>query len=129
MNRDAAYFQVILQYNQLDLIMHPVFQKLLDVKWNLFGKWGTFGLVAVNLFYTLIWTALGIFLPRHGENYYTPISSNWWRLILEIIGLLLTVYFIYSVSVFTYVLFAKTLSLSEAKRAPNSVIHSSAPIL
>lgn len=90
-------FQVILQYNQLDLIMHPVFQKLLDVKWNLFGKWGTFGLVAINMFYTLIWTALGLFLPRHGDSYYTPISSNWWRLVLEIIGLLLTVYFIYSV--------------------------------
>ena len=78
--------------------MHPVFQKLLDVKWDLFGKWGTFGLVAINLIYTLIWTILGILLPRHGENYYTPMSSNWWRMLLELFGLLLTVYFIYSVS-------------------------------
>ncbi|XP_065055381.1 transient receptor potential cation channel subfamily A member 1-like isoform X4 [Rhopilema esculentum] len=88
--------EVILQYNQLDLIMHPVFQKLLDVKWNLFGKWGTFGLVAINLFYTLIWTVLGIFLPRHGEKYYSPISETWWRLVLEVFGVLMTVYFIFS---------------------------------
>ena len=79
--------------------MHPVIQRLLHVKWNLFGKWGTIGLVAVNLFYTLIWTVLGILLPRHGESYYTPLSSNWWRLLLEIIGLLLTAYFIYTVSI------------------------------
>ena len=91
--------QVILQYNQLDLIMHPVFQKLLDVKWNLFGKWGTFGLVAINLFYTLIWTVLGIFLPRHGEKYYSPMSETWWRLVLEVFGVLMTVYFIFSVSI------------------------------
>ena len=30
--------EVIVQYNQLDLIMHPVFQRLLYVKWELFGK-------------------------------------------------------------------------------------------
>ena len=77
--------------------MHPVFQKLLDVKWKLFGKWGTFQFVAINLLYTLIWTVLGILLPREGENYYTPLSSNWWRLLLEIIGVLLTVYFISTV--------------------------------
>ena len=30
---------VIVQYQQLDLVMHPVFQRYLKVKWNLFGGW------------------------------------------------------------------------------------------
>jgi len=88
--------EVIVQYNQLDLVMHPVFQRLLHVKWNLFAKWGSWLMVLLNLFYTLIWTFLGIFIPR-GEKliYYDPISENWWRLVLELIGLCLTGYFIF----------------------------------
>ena len=91
--------EIIVQYNQLDLIMHPVFQRLLLVKWNLFAKRGSWALVLLNLFYTLIWTFLGMFIPR-GENlrYYDPLSSNWWRLVLELIGLMLTGYFIFMVS-------------------------------
>ena len=87
---------MIVQYNQLDLVMHPVFQRLLYVKWNLFGKWGSSLNVLLNLFYTLIWTVLGILIPRD-RNYYSPMSENWWRLVLELIGLLLTGYFIFNV--------------------------------
>ena len=76
--------------------MHPVFQRLLDVKWDLFGKWGVLLLVAVNLFFTLIWTFLGIFIPRD-RKYYDPPGDNWWRMTLEIMGVLMTCYFIFMV--------------------------------
>ena len=88
--------EVIVQYNQLDLIMHPVFQRLLHVKWELFGQRQVTKLVILNLFYTLIWTILGIFIPREGESFYTPLSNNWWRVVFEVIGVLLTVYFLVS---------------------------------
>ena len=77
--------------------MHPVFQRLLSVKWKLFAKWGSSLMLLLNLFYTLIWTFLGIFIPRD-RKYYDPISSNWWRLVLELIGVILTGYFIFMVS-------------------------------
>ena len=91
-------FQVVVQYEQMDLIMHPVFQRLLHVKWNLFGRSGSIQLLVLNLFYTLIWTILGLLMPRElpgkrsipGRNYYVPVGENWGRLILEPIGVCLT---------------------------------------
>ena len=87
-----------MQYNQLDLVMHPVFQRLLVVKWNQFAKWGSWRMVSLNMFYTLIWTVLGIMIPRD-RQYYKPLGDTWWRLVLEIIGVILTGVFIYMVSV------------------------------
>ena len=52
---DKTPLEIIVQYNQLDLIMHPVFQRLLLVKWNLFAKWGSWALVSLNLFIPLYW--------------------------------------------------------------------------
>ena len=76
--------------------MHSVFQRLLKVKWDLFGKKGVAILVSINLIYTLIWTFLGIFNPRDGK-YYDPISSNLWRIFLEFVGIMMTIYFLYRV--------------------------------
>jgi len=78
--------------------MHPVFQRLLHVKWGLFGKFGSLINVSINLIYTLIWTFLGIFLPADPNAYYSPMKDNWWRLVLELIAVALTGYFIYMVS-------------------------------
>uniref|UniRef100_A0A7M5WS19 Ion transport domain-containing protein n=1 Tax=Clytia hemisphaerica TaxID=252671 RepID=A0A7M5WS19_9CNID len=86
--------EVIVQYDQLDIIMHPVFQRLLHVKWNLFGKRGSAKMLALNFLYTLIWTILGILIPRD-HRYYTPFSDMWWRPVLEISGVSLTIYFIF----------------------------------
>ncbi|XP_065663270.1 uncharacterized protein LOC100211734 [Hydra vulgaris] len=86
--------EVIVQYNQLDLVMHVVFQRLLLVKWQLFAKRGSTYTLLINLYFTLIWTFLGIFIPRD-RNYYSPLSKNWWRLVLEINGVMLTGYFIF----------------------------------
>lgn len=96
--------QVIVQYDQMDIIMHPVFQRLLYVKWNLFGKRGSAKMLCLNFFYTVIWTILGILIPRD-HRYYTPFADNWWRLILEMCGVSMTIYFIFMVSATMYVIF------------------------
>ena len=98
--------QVIVQYDQLDIIMHPVFQRLLHVKWNLFGKRGSAQMLALNLLDTLIWTILGILLPRD-HQYYHPFADNWWRLAMELFGVLMTVYFIVMVRCFQYIIFKR----------------------
>ena len=86
-----------MQYDQLDIIMHPVFQRLLHVKWNLFGKRGSAKMLALNFLYTLIWTVLGIMIPRD-HVYYQPFRDNWWRPVLEVLGVSMTIYFIFMVS-------------------------------
>ena len=53
-------------------------------------------LLILNMFYTLVWTILGILIPRKGESFYIPLKENWWRIILEIIVVVLTVYFLIS---------------------------------
>ena len=91
-----AFLQVIVQYSELELIMHPAIRRLLDVKWDLFGKWSSIWIVLVNMTYTFLWTVLGLMLPRDG-NYYRPLSKYWWRLVLECVGCIMTVYFILTV--------------------------------
>nr|WDP79884.1 transient receptor potential cation channel subfamily A member 1-8 [Apostichopus japonicus] len=36
--RNKTAMSVIVQFNQLELIMHPVIQRLIDIKWRKFGK-------------------------------------------------------------------------------------------
>ena len=93
-----SLFQVIVQYDQLDIIMHPVFQRLLHVKWNLFGKRGSAKILALNFLLTIIWTVLGIFLPRD-FHYYLPLAENWWRPTMEALGILIIVQLIKMVGV------------------------------
>jgi len=31
--------EVIVSFRQLDLIMHPVIMRLIDVKWEMFGRY------------------------------------------------------------------------------------------
>ena len=89
-----APLEVIVQYEQVDLIMHPVIQRLLHVKWQLLGKMGSIKMLALNLFYTLIWTILALLIPCHPDEYYHPLKDNWWRVVLEVVAVLLTCYFI-----------------------------------
>ena len=41
MNFARTPLEMITAYNDLDLVMHPVIQKSIEVKWKLFGKMDT----------------------------------------------------------------------------------------
>ncbi|XP_065663254.1 uncharacterized protein LOC100208925 isoform X1 [Hydra vulgaris] len=89
--------ETICIYNENELIMHPVILQLIAIKWNLFGKFYSTIDVVLNFTYTLLWTSLGVSLPRtfsSTSGYYTPIKSNIWRIIIEIICSILATYFI-----------------------------------
>ena len=79
--------------------MHPVILRLIDIKWQLYGNYRTGVYTAVNLFYTILWTSLGVSMPRDNVNgYYSPLKDNIWRIVLEVISLIMAVYFIVTVS-------------------------------
>ena len=90
--------QMIVEYNELSLIVHPVILNLIQLKWDLFGKKNAILLLAVNAIYTLIWTAIGVTLPMdHATSFYSPLKEKWWRLLLEVVGSSMTMVFIVQV--------------------------------
>ncbi|KAM9308458.1 uncharacterized protein PAF06_012666 [Gastrophryne carolinensis] len=85
--------EVIVQSRQLDIIMHPVIQKLIEVKWKFFGRKKIAIALSVNLVFILSWTALGIAssLPRTEDAPY-KFPEDTWRIILIVIAVGLMVY-------------------------------------
>lgn len=87
-----------VRYKQMELIMHPTFKRLIQVKWEQFGKTGSVIQVVVQLLYCLLWTVLGVTLPRTAVSnwsYYDPPSEFWWRIVLESLAVSVTVLFIW----------------------------------
>ncbi|MEE6463151.1 hypothetical protein FKM82_005801, partial [Ascaphus truei] len=85
--------EVIVQSRQLDIIMHPVIQKLIDMKWKSFGRKNIAIMLSINLLFIVSWTALGIAasLSRSEEQPY-KFPEDSWRIVVIIIALGLTVY-------------------------------------
>ena len=90
------FSKVAVRCQEFEILMHPVIQRLISVKWNQFGKWASVFGASFHLVYIMIWTWLAIFLPSDG-NFYNPPSKFWWRIILEFLGCLMTLYFILKV--------------------------------
>ena len=79
--------------------MNPVILRLIAIKWQLFGKFYTAKNTCLNLMYTILWTILGVTLPKGDKKYfYTPTGRNSWRIVLEILALGMAVYFIVKVT-------------------------------
>ncbi|XP_066918274.1 transient receptor potential channel pyrexia-like [Clytia hemisphaerica] len=99
--------EAIIKHNESRLIMHPVIQRLLAKKSELYGRRYFLSNLLINFVFTLIWTALTIGLPgpEKVENtskklsFYRPVSENMWRIILEIIGLLMVIYFVLKIRI------------------------------
>lgn len=87
--------------------MHPVIQRLLEKKSELYGRRHFLSNLLINFIFTAIWTALTVTLPGPEQledetkkvSFYQPISDNMWRVVLECLGLLMAVYFVLKVCV------------------------------
>ena len=86
-------FQCAVEFQHFDLIMHPVFRKLIDVKWSKFAKKRCLLQVAQQFLFVILWTIVGVTLPRD-YKYYKPISDRWWNITLESIVLIWTAYYV-----------------------------------
>ncbi|XP_069478241.1 transient receptor potential channel pyrexia-like [Ambystoma mexicanum] len=85
--------EVIVQTHQLDIIMHPVIQKLIEIKWQRFGRKNIAIMLCVNFIFIVSWTVLGIAssLDRTEEDPYL-FPEDAWRIVVIAIALGLTIY-------------------------------------
>ncbi|XP_041866650.1 transient receptor potential channel pyrexia [Melanotaenia boesemani] len=83
--------QVVVREGKLDLIMNPVFLKLIQVKWKLYGRLGAWLLLILNLLFNISWTTVAISASVHRDSpnrYILP--QDWWRVLLVVLALLIT---------------------------------------
>ena len=79
----------VVEMNCFELVMHPIFQRLIEVKWQFFGMRAWLG-IFLNVLLSVAYTVLGITHPNNIENYYFPLSANGWRIPLEALVVILT---------------------------------------
>ena len=68
--------EIAVQNERYDVVMHPVMRRLISVKWNFYGKRGAVLDLVFNLIYTILWSIVGVTLPRHGKELYLPLKKN-----------------------------------------------------
>ncbi|XP_024660551.1 uncharacterized protein LOC101484410 isoform X2 [Maylandia zebra] len=82
---------MVIQEEKLDLIMNPVFLKLIHVKWNLYGRFGAWLLLILNFLFNVSWTTVAISVSVHRDSpdrYVLP--EDWWCVLFVVLALLLT---------------------------------------
>ncbi|XP_026165599.1 transient receptor potential cation channel subfamily V member 5 [Mastacembelus armatus] len=86
-----SQLQVVVQQGKLDLIMNPVFLKLIQVKWNLYGRFGAWLLLILNFLFNVSWTtvAISVSVQRDSPDRYA-LPQDWWLVFLVVLALLLT---------------------------------------
>nr|XP_046258870.1 uncharacterized protein si:ch73-193i2.2 isoform X2 [Scatophagus argus] len=83
--------EVVVQQGKLDLIMNPVFLKLIQVKWKLYGRLGAWLLLILNFLFNVSWTtvAISVSVRKDSPDRYV-LPQDWWRVLLLVLALLLT---------------------------------------
>ena len=81
--------QAAVEAKRFELLMHPIVQRLIDVKWKLLGRAGAWLDILPNLLLTILYTVIGVIYPTDVTNYY-QLATNWWRLSLEFVVMALT---------------------------------------
>ena len=86
------HLKVAVLQNQSEILLHPVFQRLINVKWKKYGKIRAWSDLLMNVFYAMFWTILCVTQPEQPRDHYNPLREKWWRIVLEIIVSLFTCY-------------------------------------
>jgi uncharacterized membrane protein YhdT len=91
--KSPAYsaLEIAVQSQEFDIILHPVMKRLIDVKWQQFGRKGAVFNLCLNLLYAILWTILAVTSPTEGDQLYFPWSRNAWRLVISVIVCLMTI--------------------------------------
>ncbi|XP_054456669.1 transient receptor potential channel pyrexia-like [Anoplopoma fimbria] len=82
--------EVVVHHGKLDLIMNPVFLKLIQVKWKLYGRLGAWLLLILNFLFNVSWTTVAISISVYRDSYRYDLPQDWWRVLLVVLALLLT---------------------------------------
>lgn len=81
--------QAASQSNCLELIMHPIFQRLIDVKWRYFRLEAWLDILP-NVLMAILYTILACSVPQDVKEFYSPLSKNWWKVVIEMVFLVIT---------------------------------------
>ena len=73
------------------IVMHPVVQRLITLKWDYYGKSGAIFDLMLNLTYTILWTILSLALCYQATDIYLPLGSKGWLLGVVIVIIIMTV--------------------------------------
>ncbi|XP_031696137.1 uncharacterized protein LOC116378403 isoform X2 [Anarrhichthys ocellatus] len=82
--------EVVVHHGKLDLIMNPVFLKLIQVKWKLYGRFGAWLLLILNFLFNVLWTTVAISISVYRDSRRYVLPQDWWRVLLVVLALLLT---------------------------------------
>lgn len=86
--------EMITAYRDESLIMHPIIQKALDIKWKLFGrKVAIRGLIS-TVFLAICWLVLAYLLEDDSAKLYA--ESTRWKISFEVLIVLFSFYFFIS---------------------------------
>ena len=66
-------------------------KRLIDVKWQKFGRQGAVSNLGLNLIYAILWTILAVTSPKDGDELYLPWSRKAWRLVISVVVCLMTI--------------------------------------
>jgi hypothetical protein len=80
---------------QFDVLMHPVMQRLIVVKWDQYGKFCTILDLAVNVVYAILFTTFAVETPAVGKDLYLPLSDKAWRIVLGLLLILINAYMMF----------------------------------
>ncbi|XP_019626747.1 PREDICTED: transient receptor potential cation channel subfamily A member 1-like isoform X4 [Branchiostoma belcheri] len=83
--------EVAVQYKQYEVLQHPVFLKLINIKWKQFARRGAWFSLFLNFIFIVTWTALAVVPAWEVRHKYT-FPQDWWRIIVSSIAVLLTFY-------------------------------------
>ena len=86
--------QVAVEQRQYAIIVHPVFQRLIEVKWNWFGRFGAWYNLLCNFTICILWSVIVCTLPKSPAQFYSPLSTQWYRIVLESIVVIALLYWI-----------------------------------
>lgn len=88
--------EAITTHDDMDLIMHPVVQRAIEMKWNLFGRKDTLWKLFITMVYLICWLVLAYYFSDRGEFYYDS-NGEWshhaWTIVLEFFIIVFALYF------------------------------------
>jgi hypothetical protein len=82
--------EIAVQKRYFSIVMHPVVQRLIDLKWEHYGRAGAIWNLMVNLGYAILWTILSLALCHRAKDIYSPLGSRWWLLCIVIVIIIMT---------------------------------------
>eukprot|EP00794_Sanderia_malayensis_P006340 gene6340-7066_t len=81
---------LIVKYNEVDLLYHPLIRRLMELQWKQYGFRGAMLYLVINLVYVLLWTALVIIYGAKRDAFR---PKYYWNLILAFIALTMNIIF------------------------------------